>query len=175
MATTIHNSNTACCSIPPVEAAYEPKGSFKAYAGFPKAYITGPEGTGRALIAVYDIFGFWPQTEQGADILASVLGAKVVMPDFFHPDPPYPVAEFPPDTDEKKAKFQAFFGGPANIDKAIGNVKKVGEALRAEGNKVGVYGFCWGVYMRLFMKRLEFILDHVRWKGRYSGWLRFKL
>lgn len=32
---------------------------------------------------VFDIFGFWPQTIQGADIISSQLGVKVVMPDFF--------------------------------------------------------------------------------------------
>lgn len=33
---TVHNTNTACCSIPPVKSDYTPKGSFKSYAGFNK-------------------------------------------------------------------------------------------------------------------------------------------
>lgn len=57
------------------------------------------------------------------------------------------------------ARFQAFFAGPAKIDRAVGNVKNVGAALKADGYKVGVYGFCWGVYMRLFMTMIELILD----------------
>ncbi|KAF8525185.1 alpha/beta-hydrolase [Hysterangium stoloniferum] len=145
MTTKIHNSNTACCSIPPVRSSYEPKGSFKAYAGFSKTYQTGPEGTSRALIAVYDIFGFWPQTQQGADILAETLQVRVIMPDFFEPDAAFPMEYYPPDTTEKKAAIQAFFGGPAKMDKTLPNVKKVGDALRADGYKnVGVYGYCWG-------------------------------
>jgi len=145
MATTILNSNTACCTIPPVHSTYEPKGTTKAYAGFQKAYVTGPDGTGRALIGIYDIFGFFPQTQQGADILAHTLDAKVVLPDFFEPNAPFAASDYPPDTDEKKARLQAFFGGPAEIKKAVGNVKKVGKFLKDEGyTKVGVYGYCWG-------------------------------
>jgi Dienelactone hydrolase family len=157
--TTVHNSNTACCSIPPVQSSYQPKGSFKSYAGFEKVYVTGPEDTGRALIAVFDIFGFWPQTQQGADILASTLGAKIVMPDFFQPDPPFSQDDYPPNTDEKMGRLQAFFGGPAKIDRAVGNVKKVGAALKAEGKKVGVYGYCWGMWLCLVLKRLELTLN----------------
>ena len=31
---TVHNTNTACCTIPPIESDYTPKGSYKSYAGF---------------------------------------------------------------------------------------------------------------------------------------------
>ncbi|KZS90326.1 alpha/beta-hydrolase [Sistotremastrum niveocremeum HHB9708] len=142
---TIHNSNAACCSIPPVQSDYTPKGSFKPYAGFKKAYITGSETSTTALVAVYDIFGFWPQTQQGADILATSLNAKVVMPDFFEPDEPFPSENFPPTTEEGKQALQAFFGGPANIGNTIPKVKKVAEQLKADGaTQVGAYGFCWG-------------------------------
>ena len=33
---TVHNKNVACCSIPPVESDYTPKGTFKSYGGFNK-------------------------------------------------------------------------------------------------------------------------------------------
>ncbi|KIJ32099.1 hypothetical protein M422DRAFT_36016 [Sphaerobolus stellatus SS14] len=145
MTTKILNSNTACCSIPPVLSSYEPKGTIKPYVGFQKAYVTGPEGTGRVLVGIYDIFGFFPQTQQGADILAKTLDAKVVLPDFFEPNAPFSPEDYPPDTDAKKAKLQAFFGGPADIKKAVANVKKVGKLLKEEGyGKIGVYGYCWG-------------------------------
>ena len=63
-----------------------------------------------ALICIYDIFGYWPQTEQGADILGKTLdGTKVVMPDFLQ-GKPWPVDQFPPKTDEEKEKLQQFFG-----------------------------------------------------------------
>ena len=31
---TVHNTNAACCTIPPVKSDYVPKGKFKSYAGF---------------------------------------------------------------------------------------------------------------------------------------------
>lgn len=33
---TVHNPNQACCSIPPVQSDYTPKGTYKSYAGFNK-------------------------------------------------------------------------------------------------------------------------------------------
>ena len=33
---TVHNTNQACCSIPPVKSDYVAKGSYKSYAGFTK-------------------------------------------------------------------------------------------------------------------------------------------
>lgn len=51
------NSNPACCSIPPVQSNYTPKGIYKPYAGFKRVYFTGPEDSDMAIVAVYDIFG----------------------------------------------------------------------------------------------------------------------
>ena len=51
----------ACCTVPPVVTeGYKEKGE----------WITGPKDAKSALLVVYDIFGFFPQTLQGADILA---------------------------------------------------------------------------------------------------------
>jgi dienelactone hydrolase len=67
------------------------------------------------------------------------------MPDFFEPDEPWPADKFPPANDEEGQKLQAFFGGPANPAKSVAGLKKVAEALKAEGaKKVVAYGFCWG-------------------------------
>ncbi|RPD58387.1 hypothetical protein L227DRAFT_550640 [Lentinus tigrinus ALCF2SS1-6] len=143
---TVHNTNQACCSIPPVKSDYAAKGSYKSYAGFNKVYVTGPQTPGKvALVCVYDIFGFKPQTQQGADILAEKLGVQVLMPDFFEPGEPWPVDEFPPKTNEEKAKLQQFFGGTANPGNAKQKALNVGNALKSEGVEfVGLYGYCWG-------------------------------
>ncbi|OBZ79658.1 putative AIM2 family protein C30D10.14 [Grifola frondosa] len=143
---TIHNPNVACCTIPPVKSDYVPKGIYKSYAGFDKVYVAGPENTGDiALVCVFDIFGFKPQTQQGADILAEKLNAQVIMPDFFEPAEPWPVEHFPPKTHQEKAKLQAFFGGPAKPQDAVGRLLTVGKALKSDGAKfVGTFGFCWG-------------------------------
>ncbi|PSS37124.1 hypothetical protein PHLCEN_2v997 [Hermanssonia centrifuga] len=143
---TVHNSNVACCNIPPVKSDYQPKGIYKSYAGFKKAYVTGPEKPGKlALVSVYDIFGFKPQTQQGADILAEDLKAQVVMPDFFEGDEPWPVDNFPPTTDEDKKKFQAWFGGFANPANHVPKLINVAKTLKEEGAEfVVAYGYCWG-------------------------------
>jgi len=55
----------ACCKLPPVEAEYSPKGSYEKINGY-KTYVTGPEDSDKAIVAIYDIFGFSPQILQGA-------------------------------------------------------------------------------------------------------------
>ncbi|KAA1468457.1 dienelactone hydrolase [Dentipellis sp. KUC8613] len=141
----VHNDNIACCTVPAVQSDYTPKGSIRPYAGFKSAYITGPATSETAVVCVYDIFGFKPQTQQGADRLADALHARVVMPDFFEPNRPWDTAQFPPRTDAARAQLQAFFGGTANPQKNVEKLLCVGRALRGEGvRRIGVYGLCWG-------------------------------
>lgn len=143
---TVNNPSVACCTVPPVESDYTPKGSFKSYGGISKVYVTGPEKVGDiAIVCVYDIFGFQPQTQQGADILAKELNAQVLMPDFFEPVDAWPVEGFPPKNDEEKQKFQEFFGGPAKPQDSVSKLLAVTKALKQDGAKfVGAYGLCWG-------------------------------
>lgn len=61
----------ACCTVPPVVSdGYKEKGSWTTVDGM-KTYATGPGDAKSAILVVYDIFGFFPQTLQGADILAT--------------------------------------------------------------------------------------------------------
>ncbi|KAG8748636.1 hypothetical protein FRC10_000027 [Ceratobasidium sp. 414] len=143
---TIHNSNTACCSIPPVIPKDNRllKGEYKPYGPFIKAYVVGKPGTGKAIIGIYDIFGYYPQTIQGADILAETLDAFVVYPDFFD-GKPWPNEAFPPRNDEEGKKLQQFFGETANLDNRLTQLTLMADQLRTEGAKfVGTIGFCWG-------------------------------
>jgi len=144
--TTVHNTNVACCTIPPVRSDYTPKGTYKSYGGFRKVYVTGPATLGdKALVCVYDIFGFKPQTQQGADIVADELKVQVFMPDFFEEGEPWPVDQFPPKTDEEKKKLQEFFGGIASPPENKTKLVAFAEALKGDGAKfVGTFGFCWG-------------------------------
>ncbi|KAI0793236.1 hypothetical protein C8Q75DRAFT_804052 [Abortiporus biennis] len=144
--TTIHNTNKACCSIPPVKSDYVPKGTFKSIGNFKKVYVTGPETLGEAaLVCVYDIFGFKPQTQQGADIIAENLKIQVLMPDFFEDGHPWPVEHFPPKTDEDKKKLQEFFGSIASPPKNMEKLLEFGHQLKDKGvRSIGTYGFCWG-------------------------------
>ncbi|KAI3621940.1 dienelactone hydrolase family protein [Moniliophthora roreri] len=141
----VHNTNAACCSIPPIQSDYKPKGTYTSHGKFNKVYVTGPASSDNAIVCVYDIFGFFPQTQQGADIIASSLKTKVYMPDFFEPDGPFPIDKFPPQTDEEKQQLQDFFAGTANPADNIAKLVTFGKTLKEEGAKrVGAYGFCWG-------------------------------
>ena len=61
----------ACCTVPPVVSkGYQKKGDYTTVAGM-KTYATGASGAKRGILVVYDIFGFFDQTLQGADILAT--------------------------------------------------------------------------------------------------------
>jgi len=139
-----YDTKGACCSIPAVEHKYEPKGTYISLGGVEKVYTTGPKDTGKALVAVYDIFGFYPQTLQGADILAESLGAQVVIPDFFAPYEPIQLSKFPPKTDEQKQEIGKFFETTAAPTRVLPFVHNVAQALKDAGNKVGTYGYCWG-------------------------------
>lgn len=76
---------------------------------------------------VYDIFGFFPQTLQGADILAHSDSEKqyqIFMPDFFEGSPA-DISWYPPDTPEKGEKLGAFFGKEAAPPKTVPRVPKI--------------------------------------------------
>lgn len=42
MSAHVHNTNKACCSIPPVQSEYKPKGSYQKVGSFDKAYVVSP-------------------------------------------------------------------------------------------------------------------------------------
>ena len=60
----------ACCTVPAVQHDYKEKGEYITVDGM-KTYATGSTSATSAILVVYDIFGFFPQTLQGADILAT--------------------------------------------------------------------------------------------------------
>ena len=98
-------------------------------------------------LAVIGSTNGFPQTQQGADLLSSTLNTVVYMPDFFEPDAPYPIAEFPPKDEEGQKKLQAFFGSTAAPPKATANLIEFAKKLKEQGKqKVFAYGFCWGEY-----------------------------
>jgi len=96
-------------------------------------------------VIAYDAFGFSSQVLQGADIISSNLGAKVIMPDFFRGEV-QDVNNFPPKTDEGRAALQSWFKTVAAFDKHVPDVQKIGRDIKSKNPdvKVGVLGLCWG-------------------------------
>lgn len=142
-----HGHSVACCNIPPiVSGAYDAKGDYEELGGY-KTYVTGPSDATKGLVTVYDIFGYYPQTLQGADILATS-GAtkyKVFIPDWFVGEPAQ-LSWLPPDTEEKQKNLGAFFQRfpPPVIASLIpAYVKSVAEKY-PEIKEWAVIGYCWG-------------------------------
>lgn len=96
-----------------------------------------------------DIFGFFDQTIQGADILATSNEQKyrVFMPDFFEGSP-VPISWYPPTTEEHKKGLGEFFSTKAAPPKTLSKIPSV----VAEANKLApggafqwsILGHCWG-------------------------------
>ncbi|KYK61022.1 c30d10.14-like protein [Drechmeria coniospora] len=143
-----HGHNEACCNIPPVvHKGYKPKGAYEELGGY-KTYVTGPADATKAIVIIFDIFGYFDQTLQGADILA--LGDndrkyKVFIPDWFK-GKPCPIEWYPPNSEEKKKNLGKFFETfpPSTI---AGYVPDYVQAMKAENPSVkacGIVGMCWG-------------------------------
>ncbi|KAI9716823.1 MAG: hypothetical protein M1812_005163 [Candelaria pacifica] len=126
----------------------EPKGKYVTVDGL-KTYTVGPSSAKQAILFIYDIFGFFDQTLQGADILAysdKENPYQVFIPDFFE-GKPADISWYPPDTKEKKEKMGAFFSGPAAPPKTVERVPKVVKAIESQFPGIeswGVVGYCWG-------------------------------
>lgn len=60
-------ASSACCTLPPVQVEYTPKGTYEDVAGI-KSYTIGPEDSKSSVLFVYDIFGYSPQILQGASM-----------------------------------------------------------------------------------------------------------
>jgi len=141
--------SAACCSIPPIVAkGYEPKGKYETIGGL-KTYVTGPSDASKAILYIYDIFGYFPQSLQGADILSTSdkdHTYQVFMPDFFE-GKPADISWYPPDTKEKGEALGQFFsttGAPPKTASKIPSLLKEISKSSPSIKTWGVVGFCWG-------------------------------
>jgi dienelactone hydrolase len=111
--------------------------------------VTGPDNADTAILVVYDIFGYFPQILQGADILAhsdKEHPMQVFMPDFFQEHGCADIAWYPPDTDEKGKKLGKWFEGaapPKHLPKIAGLVAAA-EKANPNIKSWGMIGYCWG-------------------------------
>ena len=110
--------------------------------------VTGSPTATKSLLLIYDIFGYKPQTLQGCDLLASSSTLKVFLPDFLGPNA-FSLADFSPDTPEKKQKLGSLFSGAGKPDETAERVLQTLDAIKStkEGEGVngwGILGYCWG-------------------------------
>ncbi|KAK2048680.1 dienelactone hydrolase [Colletotrichum somersetense] len=142
-----HGHSVGCCNIPPVVSkGYEAKGTYEEIGG-KKTYVTGPSDAKKAIVVIYDIFGYFPQTLQGADILATSGSEKyrVFMPDWFAGEP-CPIEWFPPNTEEKQKNLGGFFQKfpPPKISGLVPDYVKAVQSKFSSLESFGIIGYCWG-------------------------------
>ncbi|CAG8948447.1 unnamed protein product [Penicillium salamii] len=136
-----------CCTFPPVVPhGYEGKGEYITLNGL-KTYVTGPESATEAILLIYDIFGFFPQTLQGADILAHSTPKKyrVFIPDFFKGNPAN-ISWYPPSTAKHAESLNTFYATQASPQNTLSKIPDI----ITEANQTGAFakwaivGHCWG-------------------------------
>ncbi|TVY47887.1 putative AIM2 family protein, partial [Lachnellula cervina] len=144
-----HVHSAACCSIPPiVTKGYKAKGEYKTI-GDVNNYVTGPQTATKALLYISDIFGYFEQSLQGADILATSdkdNTYQVFMPDLFD-GKPADISWYPPETPEQGEKLGNFFktnGAPGPAAARIPALIKAYNESNPNIKVWGVVGFCWG-------------------------------
>ncbi|KAL3417362.1 dienelactone hydrolase [Phlyctema vagabunda] len=160
---------SACCCpspAPPVVGAgsgsdgrdeyakeYVPRGTYVDIGGL-KTYVTGasPVTATKAIVVIYDIFGFSPQLLQGLDGIGATDYPKdgdgeeyvLFVPDLFE-GCPAEVSWYPPETPEQIQKLGAWYATRTPqmaVDRVPGFLVDV---ERAYGKKSwGVLGYCWG-------------------------------
>ncbi|OKL58067.1 hypothetical protein UA08_06665 [Talaromyces atroroseus] len=145
----------ACCEtpVPSTVMDYQAKGEW-IDVNDEKTYIAGDKTATRAIVLVYDIFGYSPQTLRGADLVAEALSKSargpvaVIVPDWFDGT----VAEkawVPPVSDEQKQKLGNFIQTKASPELVVPRVLKFAQTLQHRAvlpqvQKLGIFGFCWG-------------------------------
>lgn len=144
-----HGHNEACCNIPPVvSSGYKAKGSYEEIDG-KKTYVTGSaKDAKKGILMIMDIFGFFDQTVQGADILG--FGDDHNKYAVFLPDPfagePLPIEVFPPDNEDKQKQLGAFFekNSPPSFAAKVPGIVKAAQEKYPNIESWGIIGYCWG-------------------------------
>lgn len=141
----------ACCRIAPAPApVHKQEGSFVNENSM-KIYETGSVSPIQAILYIYDIFGLYPRTLRGADILAQSIAkktgnaTKVFMPDWFNE--PADLSMYPSDTPEKMDYINNFFSVYAAPNAIISQIEGILNSIEAKNPTIktwGIVGFCWG-------------------------------
>ncbi|KAL0082472.1 dienelactone hydrolase [Phycomyces blakesleeanus] len=128
----------ACCTIPPVQSDYQPIGSIETL-GDLTVYTVGSKDAKKAIVVIYDIFGFYPNTKQFCDVLANFCGYKIIMPDLFY-GKPYKYEDM-----GDVSKLLNWIGKLGSFEVIYPLIERVKAKLQNEGVvAAGLVGFCWG-------------------------------
>ncbi|OQO13751.1 hypothetical protein B0A48_01981 [Cryoendolithus antarcticus] len=144
--TSSFTPSAACCSNPPIVGpSYDSKGTFIEVAGT-RVYTASlsPEPPKRALLILYDIFGYSGQILQGADFLAQHF--RVFMPDFFD-GKPAPLSWMPMEGPADEDAMDEFCSGPGGREKTLGKMDELMVQFKQqwpEFESWGTVGYCWG-------------------------------
>jgi dienelactone hydrolase len=98
--------------------------------------VTGPSDASKAIFVVYDIFGYFDQTVQGADLLAHSGKYQVFMPDFFDGKP----AEMSWMAQGMDGPLGQFFGTTGNPQTAVGKLPGLVEAINKKYTSIKTWG-----------------------------------
>jgi dienelactone hydrolase len=98
--------------------------------------VTGPSDASKAIFVVYDIFGYFDQTVQGADLLAHSGKYQVFMPDFFGGEP----AEMSWMAQGMEGPRGTFFGTTGNPQTAVGKFPSLVEAIQKKYASIKSWG-----------------------------------
>lgn len=108
--------------------------------------VAGSTSSKSGIVVIYDVFGFYPQTLQGADLLAAQTGAVTFVPDVL--ENKYALkAWFPPDNEEKRNALQTFLKGcavPPLILPKVNAWLAEAKSKYPSVEKWGILGLCWG-------------------------------
>ncbi|KAI9733472.1 MAG: hypothetical protein M1818_007220 [Claussenomyces sp. TS43310] len=134
-----------CCpsELPPIVTdEYTAKGNYETLHGL-KTYITGASSSTRGLVFVYDVFGFAPQTLQGADRLADSLGAVVLMPDILRGEYAQEAWFTSDDMADQRTAFMTMAAPPKHTGTLVDVAREAAEKYPAVKGW-GALGLCWG-------------------------------
>ncbi|KAK9462025.1 Alpha/Beta hydrolase protein [Lipomyces oligophaga] len=145
---------TEACEVIPVPdlkgLEYESKGQFEEFEER-KVYVVGKETAKMALVCIYDVFGYHPNTFQGCDYLAlnTESAPLVIMPDFFKGEPldPKKVGLVVDKTVVVDPTYREKWSTQNSVPNHVPYLEKLLPWIQTRFpsvEKIGLYGFCWG-------------------------------
>ncbi|KAL2833814.1 dienelactone hydrolase [Aspergillus cavernicola] len=136
----------ACCSSPAVGDPAIATQQETDFAADMSLCVVGDRSSKRGVVLVYDIFGLYPQTKEGAAILSRELNCLVIIPDFFAGNPAN-MDWVGMDTEDKRKNMMAFFQDRADPVKNLASLLRVmaqTKSLYPQVKSWGIVGLCWG-------------------------------